>query len=167
MTSDKAVSRDWLLGATQTGVSGSQAEERGSNFRHPPPILLALGAADDHCHIAGLASPRMADEPLLPSLSLSFEQVTSERTAMNSHAESLDTKAGVILGFAGILVGLGATAQTVVSSNLLFKAGLAAAVVAAVLARVGLSPAQLPRPRGGSPPPAVPRIAGVREPDSS
>jgi hypothetical protein len=42
----------------------------------------------------------------LPSLSLLMDQVTSEREAMNAHAESLDTKAGVVLGFIGVLVGL-------------------------------------------------------------
>lgn len=51
----------------------------------------------------------------LPSLELVSRQVARERETMNAHAESLDTKAGVVLGFAGVLVGLGATAQSLVS----------------------------------------------------
>jgi len=53
---------------------------------------------------------------------------------MNAHAESLDTKAGVILGFAGVLVGLGATAQTYVSSDVTFQVGLGVAVLSALAA---------------------------------
>ena len=44
----------------------------------------------------------------LPSLDVVAGQVAAERETMNSHAESLDSKAGVVLGFAGVLVGLGA-----------------------------------------------------------
>jgi hypothetical protein len=51
-------------------------------------------------------------------------QVAAERETMNSHAESLDTKAGVALAFAGVLVGLGATAQGFISNRLLFQVGL-------------------------------------------
>jgi hypothetical protein len=43
----------------------------------------------------------MSSEPLLPSLDLLLDQVARERETMNSHAESLDTKAGVVLGFSG------------------------------------------------------------------
>jgi hypothetical protein len=59
----------------------------------------------------------MSDVAPLPSLSLIVEQVAAERETMNTHAESLDTKAGVVLGFVGVLVGLGATAQTTVSDK--------------------------------------------------
>jgi hypothetical protein len=44
----------------------------------------------------------MPDEQELPSLDLLADQVASERETMTSHAESLDTKAGVVLGFAGV-----------------------------------------------------------------
>ncbi len=47
-----------------------------------------------------------AEHQDLPSLSILFDQVTAERGTMNAHAESLDTKAGVVLGFSGVLVGL-------------------------------------------------------------
>lgn len=63
---------------------------------------------------------------------------------MNSHAESLDTKAGVVLGFAGVLVGLGTTAQPTVSSGILFKVGLGFAVLAALLAAVAYIPRRYP-----------------------
>jgi hypothetical protein len=49
------------------------------------------------------------DLPALRSLDLILDQVASERETMNTHAESLDTKAGVVLGFSGVLVGLGAS----------------------------------------------------------
>ena len=63
---------------------------------------------------------------------------------MNSHAESLDTKAGVVLGFAGVLVGLGATAQAFIASNLAFEIGLGAAVLAALSAAFAFLPRKYP-----------------------
>jgi hypothetical protein len=47
--------------------------------------------------------PYVPDESKLPSLAILVAQVSSEREGMNTHAESLDTKAGVVLGFAGVL----------------------------------------------------------------
>jgi hypothetical protein len=84
----------------------------------------------------------MLDTPALPSLKVLLDQVAAERETMNAHAESLDTKAGVILGFAGVLVGLGATAQAAISSDAVFQSGLAVAVAAAGLAAWSV----LPRP---------------------
>lgn len=63
---------------------------------------------------------------------------------MNSHAESLDTKAGVVLGFAGVLVGLGSTARTAISSELAFQIGLGFAVLAALLAALSFLPRRYP-----------------------
>ena len=63
---------------------------------------------------------------------------------MNAHAESLDGKAGVVLGFAGVLVGLGATAQVWVSGRVIFQVGLAVAVVAALLAAWAFLPRRYP-----------------------
>lgn len=80
----------------------------------------------------------------LPSLAILLEQVVSERETMNAHAESLDAKAGVVLGFAGVLVGLGATAQAYVADRVVFQAGLAVAVLAAVLAAWGFLPRRYP-----------------------
>lgn len=80
----------------------------------------------------------------LPSLGILLAQVVAERETMNSHAESLDGKAGVILGFAGVLVGLGATAQVAVSDRMIFQVGLAVAVVAAVLAAWAFLPRRYP-----------------------
>jgi hypothetical protein len=80
----------------------------------------------------------------LPSLSLIVEQVAAERETMNAHAESLDTKAGVVLGFAGVLVGLGATAQGNVSDEAVFQIGLGVAVLSATLAAWGFLPRRYP-----------------------
>ena len=68
----------------------------------------------------------VAGDLLLPSMQMIAAQVATERETMKSHAESLDTKAGVVLGFAGVLVGLGATAQGFISNRFLFQAGLVA-----------------------------------------
>lgn len=84
----------------------------------------------------------MSDTPVLPSCEILLDQVAKERETMNAHADSLDTRAGVILGFAGVLVGLGATAQSKVAADTVFQSGLAVAVVAAVLAAWAV----LPRP---------------------
>lgn len=86
----------------------------------------------------------VADDPILPSLGILADQVASEREATNAHAESLDTKAGVVLGFSGVLVGLGATAQAAVSERLVFQAGLGVAVVAALLAAWAFLPRHYP-----------------------
>jgi hypothetical protein len=86
----------------------------------------------------------MPAQPALPSLSILLDQVASERATMNSHAESLDAKAGVVLGFAGVLVGLGATAQVMISANGFFQAGLGVAVAAALLATWAFVPRQYP-----------------------
>jgi len=81
-----------------------------------------------------MSHPVMSEMAPLPSLSLVVEQVTAERETMNAHAESLDTKAGVVLGFAGVLVGLRATAQTIVSDTVVFQIALGVAVLSAALA---------------------------------
>jgi hypothetical protein len=59
---------------------------------------------------------------------------------MNAHAESLDSMACVVLGFAGVLVGLGATAQSAVSDEVAFQVGLRFAVLAALLVAVSFLP---------------------------
>lgn len=82
--------------------------------------------------------------PSLPSLSLVADQAAAEREALQGHAESLDAKAGVILGFAGVLVGLGATAQMVISENWYFRVGLMLGVAAAALAAWALLPRKYP-----------------------
>ena len=45
---------------------------------------------------------------LLPSLELVSDLVLSERAAQLRHVESLDTKAGIVLGFSGAVVALAA-----------------------------------------------------------
>jgi hypothetical protein len=86
----------------------------------------------------------MPDMPALPSLQILLDQVASERETINAHAESLDAKAGVILGFAGVLVGLGATAQATITTNGVFQSGLAVAVVAALTAAWAVLPRSYP-----------------------
>ncbi len=80
----------------------------------------------------------------LPSLAIVLAQVAAERETMNAHAESLDGKAGVVLGFAGVLVGLGATAPAAASDGIVFGIGLALAAVAAVLAAWAFLPHRFP-----------------------
>ena len=70
---------------------------------------------------------------LLPSLPLIAERVTAQRETMSNHAERLDTKAGVGLGFAGVVVGLGSTASA--ANGLVFQVGLVTGAVAALLVR--------------------------------
>ncbi len=86
----------------------------------------------------------MPDTPALPSLQILLDQVASERELMNAHAESLDAKAGILLGFAGVLVGLGATAQATISTDGVFQSGLAVAAVAAGLAAWAVLPRRYP-----------------------
>jgi hypothetical protein len=86
----------------------------------------------------------MSDTPALPSCPILLDQVAKERETMNTHADSLDTRAGVILGFAGVLVGLGATARDEIVANTVFQSGLAVAVVAAVLAAWAVLPRRYP-----------------------
>jgi hypothetical protein len=83
-------------------------------------------------------------ETRLPSLDLLTDQVAAERETINSHTESLDIKAGLILGFSGVLVGLGATAQPAVSGRLVFQFGLAFAVLAALVAALSFVPRRFP-----------------------
>ncbi len=86
----------------------------------------------------------MDEDEDFPSLAVVLAQVAAERGTMNAHAESLDGKAGVVLGFAGVLVGLGATAQVAVSGRVIFQIGLAVAVVAALLAAWAFLPRRYP-----------------------
>jgi hypothetical protein len=86
----------------------------------------------------------MPDPAAMSSLSVVIDQVASERETMNAHAESLDGKAGIVLGFTGVLVGLGATAQAMISENAVFQAGLGVAVIAALLAAWAFVPREYP-----------------------
>jgi hypothetical protein len=63
------------------------------------------------------------------SLDLLIEINQSERDAQLSHFDSLDTKAGLVLGFAGVLIGLGNRSWLGVPSVLLavLAAGMAVA----------------------------------------
>jgi|GEM_PF-1478463 hypothetical protein len=104
-------------------------------------------AASPSCAVSSHRPRRVqsvAEEIDLPSLDVVANQVATEREIMNSHAESLDSKAGVVLGFAGVLVGLGATAQSAVSDEVVFQVGLGFAVLAALLAAASFLPRRYP-----------------------
>ena len=77
----------------------------------------------------------------LPALPLVAALVREERLAQSAHAEGLDTKAGVILGFSGALVALASAHAGVVMSI-----GRWAAATAAALALWAFAPRRLPVP---------------------
>jgi hypothetical protein len=137
----------------RTPEGGCQCEassDRGSG--HTPPLvarssnatvaLVVLGATLTNVTSADEART-LSDIPLF-SLGVILDQVASERETMNTHAESLDTKAAVVLGFSGVLVGLGATAQTSISSQWAFEIGLALGVAAAFAAALAFLPRKYP-----------------------
>lgn len=74
-----------------------------------------------------------------PSLEVIAAEVQREREAQLRHFESLDTKAGIVLGFAGVLVALGGRAGT-----LLGALGQITAAVGALLAVAAFFPRVYP-----------------------
>lgn len=70
----------------------------------------------------------------LPSLDLVAEKVRAERDGKARHFESLDTRAGIVLGFAGALVALAS------GEGALSQAGRVSAALAALLALWSLLP---------------------------
>lgn len=66
--------------------------------------------------------------PALPSASLIARAADRERDAQLRHFEGLDAKAGIVVGFAGVLVAVGRTAASPLALT-----GLVAAAVAALL----------------------------------
>ena len=65
------------------------------------------------------------------SLALLIEISKSERDAQLSHFDSLDTKAGLVLGFAGVLIALGGAPGSVLGLGSIILAALAAAMAVA------------------------------------
>ena len=82
-----------------------------------------------------------------PSLQLVLGQVAAERDAINAHSDSLGTKAGIVLGFSGVLIGVSGTAPRPDFGAVPFQAALCAAALAAVLAGLALSPVLIWRRR--------------------
>src|SRR5688500_4441275 len=75
-----------------------------------------------------------------PSLGLLHVEVTAELGAQERHATAMDTKAGVLLGFSGVLVGLSVANLNGWLSNV----AMAAAGVAAFLAGWAYIPRSFP-----------------------
>ena len=75
----------------------------------------------------------------LPSLDLIAKTVREERRAIGTHADALDGKAGIILGFAGAIAALTAT-----RGGSLFVAAAGLSVVAALLAMAAFFPRPSP-----------------------
>ena len=75
----------------------------------------------------------------LPSLDTISSLVLAEREAQLRHVESLDTKAGIVLGFAGAVVALGTR-----EASSLSIAGTVTAAIAAALAMWTFMPRAVP-----------------------
>src|SRR4051794_18965428 len=78
--------------------------------------------------------------PGMPSLDLLSEEVTGELAAHERRYDALDTKAGVLLGFSGVIVAL--TAGNL--DGFLAHIGTAFAGLAALLAGAGFIPRRFP-----------------------
>lgn len=78
--------------------------------------------------------------PALPSLELVAAEIAGELVAQERRGDALDSKAGIVLGFAGVIVGL--TVQNV--HDVLGEAGLAAAALAALAAGAAFLPRSFP-----------------------
>ena len=77
----------------------------------------------------------MAEQRGLPSLDVLLEMVERERAQQQAHFESLDSKAGVTLGFSGAIAALATDVDRAVA-----EVGVAFAVLAAVLAVLSFRP---------------------------
>jgi hypothetical protein len=78
-------------------------------------------------------------DELLPSLELVAEEVEAQLTTQLRHFEGLDTKAGIVLGFAGVLVALSGKAE-----GLLPTVGFGLAVLAALFSVSAFLPRGFP-----------------------
>lgn len=78
--------------------------------------------------------------PALPSLELLADEVAAELAAQERRGDALDSKAGIVLGFAGLLVGL--VMQH--GRDAVGTAGLAAAALAAICAGLAFLPRSTP-----------------------
>ncbi len=85
------------------------------------------------------------DQRRLPSAGLLLAALERHREEQHTHFESLDTKAGVAIGFAGAVVAIAKDVQPVLA-----RVGVGFAVIAAVLAMFAFRPRKHPvlDPRG-------------------
>lgn len=77
----------------------------------------------------------MADEGRLPSLDVVLAAVETQRTQQLGHFESLDNKAGVLIGFAGAIAALAKDVGTLSA-----RFGVVLAILASFLAMWSLRP---------------------------
>ena len=82
----------------------------------------------------------MTDQPELPSLGLLVEAVRDERAERRAHLDAMDSKAGIVLGFAGVVAALSDVGTTWV-----LKVGVGVAVIAALLALASYWPQKFRR----------------------
>lgn len=113
-------------------MNASDAEVTRAEFDE---LRSRIDAASD-----GLKGANQQISPSKPSMGLVLDQLGKERDAINAHTDSLDTKAGLVLGFAGVLVGFTATATHLDFRVSFFRVGLWLAVLAAVSAALALRP---------------------------
>jgi len=95
---------------------------------------LCVGAAGYRARVQRFTDP-------MPALPLVSALVREERLAQAAHAEALDAKAGVLLGFSGVLVVL-----TTARPDFLSSLGRVAAACAAGLSLWAFVPRRLPVP---------------------
>lgn len=78
--------------------------------------------------------------PSLPSLELVASEVAAELTAQERRGDALDSKAGILLGFAGVIVGLAGQRL----SGPVSDAGIAVGALAAIAAGAAFLPRSFP-----------------------
>lgn len=84
-------------------------------------------------------------EDVLPSLSLILANAQREQDRQAAHFDSLDTKAGLVLGFAGVIVTVSAIVpQGNALTGLLLHVGQALSALSAVLATFSFWPRRYP-----------------------
>jgi hypothetical protein len=104
-----------------------------------------IHTAPSHWHIE-VSTVKKEKAATLPSLDVLATSIQAERESQVKHFENLDTKAGLILGFSGVLVTLGNTARggSRGASLGLTLIGLSIAAGAALFAMTAYTPRSFP-----------------------
>lgn len=98
----------------------------------PTTIVMAIGVVGPSAYALVV--------PGLPSLSLLAEEASAELAAQERRGDSLDSKAGILLGFSGVLVALSVSSL----HGTLADIGASSAAAAAVFAGVAFLPRSYP-----------------------